>query len=282
MDPVNREQAEHWNSEQAAGHWITHQARHDRMLEPFLTLILDQATISTGDHVLDIGCGCGATTRAAAALATAGEVVGIDLSAPMLARARADARSAGLANASHIEGDAQVHPFEQGSFDVVISRFGVMFFADPAAAFANLRTATKPGGRLVFVCWQPMTENQWLLVPGAALAEHIPLPDPGPPDAPGMFALADPGRIRGILASAGWRDIGITPVHTLILLAGGGTIDDAVEFLRTGSLGRTTLAGADPATQARAVASVRAALAHYADHEGVHLGAAVWLVRARM
>ena len=180
MDAVNREQAEHWNSEQAAGHWITHQARHDRMLEPFLTLILDQATISTGDHVLDIGCGCGATTRAAAALATAGEVVGIDLSAPMLARARADARSAGLANASLIEGDAQVHPFEQGGFDVVISRFGVMFFADPAAAFTNLRTAAKPGGRLVFVCWQPMTENQWLLVPGAALAEHIPLPDPGP------------------------------------------------------------------------------------------------------
>ena len=279
MDPVNREQAEHWNSEQAAGHWITHQARHDRMLEPFLTLILDQATISTGDHVLDIGCGCGATTRAAAALATAGEVVGIDLSAPMLARARADARSAGLANASLIEGDAQVHPFEQGGFDVVISRFGVMFFADPAAAFTNLRTAAKPGGRLVFVCWQPMTENQWLLVPGAALAEHIPLPDPGPPDAPGMFALADPGRVRNILAGAGWRDIGITPVHTPILLAGGGTIDDAVEFLRTGSLGRTMLAGAGPATQARAVASVRAALAPYADGEGVHLGAAVWLVR---
>jgi SAM-dependent methyltransferase len=198
----------------------------------------------------------------------------------MLARARADAQSAGLANASFIEGDAQVHSFEPGSFDVVISRFGVMFFADPAAAFTNLHTATKPGGCLVFVCWQPMTENQWLLVPGAALAEHIPLPDPGPPDAPGMFALADSGRMRGILASAGWRDIQITPVHTPILLAGGGTIDDAIEFLRTGSLGRAMLAGADPATQARAVASVRAALAPYADDEGVHLGAAVWLVRA--
>jgi SAM-dependent methyltransferase len=282
MDAANREQAEHWNSEQAAGHWITHQARYDRMHEPFAAMIIREAAVSTGDRVLDVGCGCGATTRAAAALATAGEVIGIDLSAPMLAQARADAQSAGLANTCFIEGDAQVHPFEPASFDVVISRFGVMFFADQAAAFTNLHTATKPGGRLVFVCWQPMTENQWLLVPGAALAGHVPLPDPGPPGAPGMFALADPGRVRNILAGAGWRDIGITPVHTLILLAGGGTIDDAVEFLRTGSLGRTTLAGADPATQARAVASVRAALAHYADHEGVHLGAAVWLVRARM
>ena len=279
MDPANREQAEHWNSEQAAGHWITHQARHDRMLEPFLTLILDQATISTGDHVLDIGCGCGATTRAAAALATAGEVVGVDLSAPMLARARADAQSAGLANTSFVEGDAQAHPFEPGSFDVVISRFGVMFFADPDAAFTNLHTATKPGGRLVFVCWQPMTANQWLLVLGAALAEHLPVPDAGPPDAPGMFALADPGRIRGILAGAAWHDIEITPVHTPILVGGEGTIDDAVEFLRTGSLGRTMLAGADPDTQARAIASVRTALAPYADEEGVRLGAAVWLVR---
>jgi SAM-dependent methyltransferase len=280
MDPANREQAEHWNSEQAAGHWITHQARYDRMHEPFATMIIREAAISTDNRVLDVGCGCGTTTRAAAALATAGEAVGIDLSAPMLARARADAQSAGLANASFIESDAQVHPFEPGSFDVVISRFGMMFFADPAAAFTNLRTATKPGGRLVFVCWQPMAANQWLLVPGAALAGHIPFPDPGPPDAPGMFALADPDRVRGILASAGWHDIGITTVQTPLLLAGGGTIDDAVEFLRTGSLGRSVLAGADPTTQARAVASVRAALAPYADDEGVHLGAAVWLVRA--
>jgi SAM-dependent methyltransferase len=282
MDPANQEQAEHWNSEQAAAHWITHQARYDRMHEPFATMIIREAAVSTGDRVLDVGCGCGATTRAAAALATTGEAVGIDLSAPMLARARADAQSVGPANASFIEGDAQVHPFEPGSFDIVISRFGVMFFDDPAAAFTNLYTATKPGGRLVFVCWQPLAANQWLLVPGSALAEHVPLADPGSPNAPGMFALADPSRVRGILASAGWRDIQITPMQTPILVGGGGTVDDAVEFLLTGSLGRSVLVGADPATKARAVASVHAALAPYADDEGVHLGAAVWLVRARL
>jgi SAM-dependent methyltransferase len=280
MDVANREQAEHWNSEQTTGHWIAYQARHDRMLEPFLTLILDRATISSADRVLDVGCGCGATTRAAAARAPAGEVIGIDLSVPMLARARAEARSAALSNASFMEGDAQVHPFEPGSFDVVISRFGVMFFADPAAAFANLRTATRPGGRLVFACWQPVTENPWLLVPGAALAEHVALPDAGPPDAPGMFALADPGRVRDVLASAGWHDISLTPVHTPILVGGGRTVDETVEFLRSGSMGRAALAGADPATEARALASVRTALASHADSEGVHLGAAVWLVHA--
>ena len=280
MSIANRDQAEHWNSGEDAGHWITHQARYDRMLGPFAAMMLDQAAISPGDRVLDVGCGCGATTLAAAALATTGEAVGIDLSVPMLARARADARSAGLPNASFIEGDAQVHRFEPGSFDVVISRFGLMFFADPVAAFANLREASKHGGRLLFVCWQPMMANQWLLVPGAALAEHVPLPDPGPADAPGMFALADPDRVRGILTEAGWREIDLTPTRTSMLVGGGGTLEETVEFLRTGSMGRTMLDGSDPDTEARAVASVRAALATYADLEGVHLDAAVWLVCA--
>ena len=184
MSIANRDQAEHWNSGEDVGHWITHQARYDRMLAPFAAMMLDQAAINSGDRVLDVGCGCGATTLAAAALATAGEAVGIDLSVPMLARARADARSAGLPNASFIEGDAQVHRFEPNSFNVVISRFGLMFFADPVAAFTNLREVTKHGGRLVFTCWQPMIANQWLLVPGAALAEHVPLPISAPPMRP--------------------------------------------------------------------------------------------------
>jgi SAM-dependent methyltransferase len=279
MAAANRAQAEHWNSAAGAGHWVTNQARHDRMLEPFMTMMLGEAAISSGDRVLDAGCGCGATTRAAALLAAPAEVAGIDLSAAMLARASADARSARLLNASFIEGDAQVYPFERASFDAVISRFGLMFFDDPVAAFTNLRRATQDGGRIVFVCWQPMTANPWLLVPGAALAEHVPLPAPGSPDAPGMFALADPSRVRRILTGAGWREIDIAPAHTPILVGGGGTVDDAVEFLRGGSMARSALASADPPTEQQALASVRSALLPYADSEGVHLGAAAWIVR---
>jgi SAM-dependent methyltransferase len=279
MPSANRAQAEHWNSAAGAGHWVTNRARHDRMLEPFLTLILGEAAISSGDRVLDAGCGCGATTRAAASLAAPAEVAGIDLSAAMLARASADARSARLLNASFIEGDAQVYPFEPASFDVVISRFGLMFFDEPIAAFANLRRATQHGGRIVFVCWQPMTANPWLLVPGAALAEHVPLPAPRSPDAPGMFALADPSRVRAILTGAGWREITIASAHTPILVGGGGTVDDAVEFLRGGSMARSALASADPLTEQQALASVRSALLPYAESDGVHLDAAAWIVR---
>jgi SAM-dependent methyltransferase len=178
------------------------------------------------------------------------------------------------------QGDAQVEPLESASFDTVISRFGVMFFADPVAAFANIRSAARPGGRLVFACWQPLAANQWMLVPGAALAEHLPPPAPVPADGPGMFAFADPERLRPILAAAGWRDAEITSEHASILVGGGGSVDDAVEFLRTATQGRTMLAGADAATAERALASVRAALTPFADADGVHLDAAVWLVQA--
>jgi SAM-dependent methyltransferase len=280
LTTANREQTAHWNSEAGAGHWVTHQARHDRMLEPFLSMILAEAAIRPGDQVLDVGCGCGAMTRAAARLAAPAVVAGIDLSAGMLAQARADSQSAQLSNVSLVQGDAQVYPLKPASFDVVISRFGLMFFDDPVAAFTNLRQAAKPGGRIVFVCWQQMTANPWLLIPGAALAEHVPLPAPGAPDAPGMFALADVDRMRGILADAGWSAVSATPVTTSVLVGGGGTVEETVEFLRGGSMARSALANADPVTERRAVASVRSALIPYADSEGVHLDAAVWLVRA--
>ena len=204
----------------------------------------------------------------------------MDLSGPMLDRARADANDAGLGNAEFEQADVQVHPFEDDLFDVVISRFGIMFFNDPIAAFANVRRAMRPGGRLSFVCWRPMLDNEWLIVPGAALAEHVQVPDPGPSGAPGMFAFAEPHHVRAVLDSAGWRDVTITARDTTILVGGSGTLNDAVEFLRTGSIGRGMLNGVDPETEARALAAVRTALSPHVDTEGVCLGAAVWLVTA--
>jgi SAM-dependent methyltransferase len=280
MSIANMAQAEHWNTGEDGAHWVDNQARYEHMNAPFAAMILDAAGLRPGGDVLDVGCGCGGTTLAAARLTAPGQAVGLDLSGPMLARARTGAEAAGLRNAVFLQGDAQVYPLEPARFGTVLSRFGLMFFADPVAAFANIRSATRPAGRLVFVCWQPLTANQWLLVPGAALAGHVPLPGFGPGDGPGMFAFADPDRIRQILAAAGWRDVEITSEHAPILVGGGGSIDDAVEFLRTGSLGRTILAGADAGTADRAIASVRAALTPYTDADGVRLDAAVWLVQA--
>ena len=284
MSIANTAQSEHWNTGDGITHWIANHARYDRMHAPFTTLILGAADPQPGDRLLDVGCGCGGTTLAAARLIAPGPATGLDLSGPMLAQARADADAAGVANAAFEQGDAQVHELEPAGFDTVISRFGVMFFADPVVAFANIRSATCSGGRLVFVCWQPLAANQWLLLPQRALAEHVQPPEPesgpGADDGPGMFALADPERIRSLLGAAGWRDVEVTSEQTPVLVGGGGSVADAAEFLRTGSIGRTMLTGADTATADRAVASLRAALTPHANAEGVYLGAAVWLVRA--
>jgi len=280
MTIVNTDQAEHWNTGDGVAHWVRNQDRYDRMNAPFAAMILDAAGLRPGTDVLDVGCGCGGTTLAAARLVAPGQAVGLDLSGPMLARARAGAEADGLGNAEFRQGDAQVHALEPGRFGAVLSRFGVMFFADPVAAFANIRSAARPEGRLAFVCWQPMAANQWLTLPRAALAEHVPPGGFGSGDGPGMFAFADPDRIRQVLAGAGWRDVTVTSEQAQILVGGGGSVDEAVEFLRTGTMARTMLAGARPDTAARAIASVRDALARHADAEGVHLGAAVWLVQA--
>jgi SAM-dependent methyltransferase len=281
MTVANQEQADHWNGGDESGHWLLYQDKYDRQLEPFAALILDAAGLTSGESVLDVGCGCGATTRAAAQLVDPGSVVGIDLSRPMLARAREGADSLGLRNTAFIEGDAQVYPFVGQSFDVIISRFGVMFFDDPVRAFVNIRRSAKGSGRLIFVCWQPMVDNEWLLVPGAAVAALVPLPDLGPPDAPGMFALSKPERIQEVLRSAGWNDVEITAAHPSMLLGGGGSLDDTVEFLRTGSIGRTLLKQADEPTATKAVAAVREALTPHADADGVRMNTAAWIVQAK-
>ncbi|HLX89219.1 MAG TPA: hypothetical protein VKR22_12285, partial [Acidimicrobiales bacterium] len=150
----------------------------------------------------------------------------------------------------------------------------------PVAAFANLRAATKDGGRLAMVCWQAMIENEWLFVPGAAVMEIVPLPDLGPPDGPGMFALADADRVTGLLTKAGWSDVTLTSMRTPMLIGGGGTMEDTLEFLRTGAIGRTMMQNADEATKERALEALRAALTPFLVAEGVKMSSAAWVVQA--
>ena len=280
MNIANQDQAEHWNTGDDLKHWVNDRARFDGMLAPFTDLILEGAQLTSTDHVLDVGCGCGATTLAAARIASRGSAVGVDLSAPMLEVARDDADRAGPGNATFEQADVQVHPFEDGAFDVVISRFGVMFFADPIGAFTNLRRATRPDGRLSFVCWQPLMANEWMTVPSAAMAEHVAFPEPPAPGAVGMFALADAERPAQILDEARWKDISVASRQLSILVGGPGTVDTAVNFLRSGALCRNVLASVDAETEARALEAVRAALAPFAVDDGVRLGSAVWLVTA--
>ena len=280
MSIANTAQSEHWNTGPGVAHWVSNQHRYDRMHQPFTTMIMDAAGLRPGQQVLDVGCGAGGTTLAAARLVAPGEVTGVDLSAPMLERARAGAREARLGNVTFHQDDVQVRRFGPDRFDAVISRFGVMFFEDPVAAFTNIRSAVRPGGRLVFVCWQPLAANDWLLVPGAALAEHVPPYDFGTANGPGMFGFADQNLVYEILAGAGWTGIQITPHRVMLLVGGGGSVDDTTDYLRTATIGRTMLEGADEATTERALTTVRAALARHADAEGVHLRAGVWLVQA--
>jgi SAM-dependent methyltransferase len=278
MTNANRDQIEFWNSDESR-HWVEHQGRYDSMLEPYVRRLLSAAEIGPAERVLDIGCGTGTTTLAAAVGAR--EVLGVDIAEPMIARARDRAREHGLQNALFEVADAQTAPFEADSRDVVISRFGVMFFDDPVAAFANLRTALRPDGRIVFVCWQDLADNEWTLVPATAVAAHVPLPDLGEPGAPGPFAFGDAERLRTLLTQSGFGEIGIEPVADSILLGGGGTVDEAVDFLRGTGMARTLFSEASPDEVARAIEAVRAALAPYQTPEGVRLGAAAWIVTAR-
>lgn len=277
---ANAGQVEFWNSEES-GHWVAHADRYDVMLGGYVPRILDAAALATDARVLDIGCGSGATTMAAARRAPDGELLGVDLSNPMLSHARTRAAAAGLTNIAFEQQDAQTASFAEASRDAAISRFGVMFFDDPVAAFTNIAGALRPGGQVAFACWKELTANEWMFVPGMAVAAHAPLPDPGPPGAPGPFAFGDPDRVRAILTAAGLTSVEITSVEDPLLLGGHGTVDEAVQFLRGTGMARMLLADAEPDVAERALESVRTALAPYETPEGVELGAGVWLVTAR-
>ena len=274
----NADQTRYWN-EEAGPRWVDASELLDAQLAPLGRATLDRLAPGAGTRVLDVGCGCGhSTLDIAARVGPAGHAVGIDVSAPMLARARE--RSADVPNASFLEADAQTHRFDE-PFDAVFSRFGVMFFADPVAAFANLARALVPGGRLAFVCWQELPKNAWILRPLQAIAPHVKLPAPPEPGAPGPFSFADPERVRGILEDAGLADVALTPLEDELALAGRGSLDETVDFLAHVGPTSAALREADAVTRAKALSAVREALAPFVGEGGVRMPFAAWIATAR-
>ncbi|MFE6738449.1 class I SAM-dependent methyltransferase [Streptomyces tubercidicus] len=273
----NAAQAEAWNGADGQ-YWVRQRAHQEARYRDLTPRLMAAAGIRADSRVLDIGCGSGGTSLAAARAAAEGTVLGVDLSGPMLAEARRQAAAAGLPQAAFAQADAQVHRFEAAAFDVVISRFGVMFFGDPEAAFRNIAQSLRPGGRLSFLCWRDLAQNAYLTVPFATLAPYVQLPDFGAPGAPGAFSLADPDRIRALLAGTGFEQISVDAVDEPLWM--GTDEDDAVASLTDMPMARTMLAEADEEARAGAIAALRQAMGGHRGPGGVTLGSASWLVTA--
>jgi SAM-dependent methyltransferase len=280
----NAQQIEYWN-EVGGPKWVALEALLDAQIAPLGEELLGRAAPTPGERVIDVGCGCGSTSlELARRVGPGGEVVGVDISAPMIERAAARGREAGLANLRFENVDAQTRDFSRERFDLVFSRFGVMFFADPAAAFANLRAALRPGGRLAFVCWQSIQRNPWMLVPLGAAARHVALPAPPSPTAPGPFAFADAERVGGLLREGGFGSVAFEPLERVIGVGGDGSLEQAVEFLLQMGPAAAALRDADPSVLPKVRQSVLEAIApfHRSDPApGVRMPCAAWIVTAR-
>jgi ubiquinone/menaquinone biosynthesis C-methylase UbiE len=278
----NAEQIKYWNDQRARS-WIEQQDLIDRQIGSLGRHAMDRAAIAAGERVLDVGCGCGQTTlELGRRVGQAGSVLGADLSTPMLGEGRAAARAAGATNVHFEEADAQTHAFSPAAFDVVFSRFGVMFFADPRAAFANLAKALRPRGRVAFVCWRTLPENPWMAVPLMAAFQHIPPPQPPGPNDPGPFAFADRARVDGILTGAGYEQVAFDAVDEHILVGGGAEVAQAVKFIL--QLGPTAAALRDSGPEKRdevAAAVAEALQPYFTPGVGVRMAAAAWVVSAR-
>ncbi len=273
----NAAQSEYWNT--VAGEtWAQFQEPLDRQIEPLGLAGTGALQPVPGEHIIDIGCGCGQTSLALAArVAPSGSVVGIDLSRPMLEVARQRPRPAANLRLDFRQLDAQDGDIGRFGFDAAFSRFGVMFFSDPVAAFRNIRASLKPGGRLVFVCWRPLAENPWMLAPLQAARPFIPPVAPPDPTAPGPFAFADAGRVRAILSNAGFASVTTEPFDARI---GGGDLEQSLTLaLRVGPLGSALRE--HPELSGKVTGTVRELLSKYLTPGGVLMPSAVWIVRAR-
>ena len=269
------EQAAYWNGPGGEG-WLAAYQRIQRAIGDIGEVGLAAAAPQHGEHVIDIGCGTGDTTAALArAVGLAGHVLGVDISESLIAAGRAHR----LDNATFVVGDAATHPFQAGHYDLVFSRFGVMFFADPVAAFRNIRRALKPAGRLVFIAWRTPQENPWGTTPVRAAQPFLPpQPRPGPED-PGQFAFGDRARVERILGEAGFKTLRFEPIDRQIWM--GDTVAEVVaDAGKFGPLARA-FAGAEPAAIEKAKQAIAEVLAPHQGSEGVRLPGACWLVSAK-
>jgi len=266
---------------QSGEHWVANQARLDAMVAVFGEAAIKAAMPAKGERVLDIGCGAGASSLALAArVGAGGQVLGVDISEPLIDRARALMPYA--TPALFQVADASRAEMPEGSFDILFSRFGVMFFDDPIGAFAHMRRTLRPGGRVAFVCWRGVADNDWMRLPIEALKSIVPLPDLA---SLSPFSFGDSGRVAHILTAAGFTDIAIAPFDVSVPFGKGGTrdaaIDDAVKMtLEVGPLSRALV---DQPDDVRACAwnAVRAVFTGLADEGAVMIGGAAWIVTAR-
>jgi SAM-dependent methyltransferase len=274
--PADSEQARLWNGPSGQA-WIDLQDTFDRALQPFEDLLVDAVAARPVQHVLDVGCGTGATTLAVARqLGARGRCVGIDISHPMIAVARSRAERDG-SRAQFVCADAQTHAFEPAGNDLLVSRFGVMFFDDPVQAFANLRRAAKADAALHFIAWRSPAENPFMTTAERAAAPLLPALPARQPDAPGQFAFAARERVDSILQDSGWAGIHVEPIDVTCTMLES----DLVRYVsRLGPVGRA-LREADEATRARVVATLRTAFEPFVFGDEVRFNAACWVIVAR-
>jgi SAM-dependent methyltransferase len=274
----NADQIAYWNGP-GGQRWANRQQAQDILLAPVLDILINRAKARSGGRIVDVGCGNGSTTLAfAREVGPAGHVLGIDVSVPMLARAREAAPAD--APVEFVLADATVYPFDRQSFDLVASRFGVMFFAEPALSFANIRSALRPSGRLAFACWREPRDNPWMMEPLQAVYKHVPKLPPQGPEDPGPFAFASEARVQRILGEAGFADIKMERCDLALDVAIGGGLDAAVQgALEIGPASRA-LEGQAPELRAAAANSVREALVPFVRDQAVPLPGSIWIVTA--
>ncbi|CRK61324.1 Methyltransferase [Alloactinosynnema sp. L-07] len=268
VDPANAAQLDAWDGDQGA-FWTARSDRFDDGVAAYQPHFLDAAAITPTDTVLDIGCGSGQTTRAAAHRASAGSALGVDLSSAMLAHARA--LSTDVPNATFQQADAQVHPFPEAHFDTAISRHGTMFFGDPDAAFANIARALRPGGRLVMLSWQALERNEWSSTFVKAVFGSLPKPTPATPGS-----LKDPDQVRTLLTSAGFTNVHIAALTKPMYF--GEDAKDAFDFI-SGQFA-WHLNKLDEETRAQAHENLQAAMTNHETPDGVYFDSAAWLIDA--